>query len=34
MTAGLLLTFDDRNMVNWAKQIPLFDKYDAHVTFL
>lgn len=33
MTAGLLLTFDDRNMVNWAKQIPLFEKYNAHVTF-
>lgn len=33
MTAGLLLTFDDRNMLNWEKQIPLFEKYDAHVTF-
>jgi peptidoglycan/xylan/chitin deacetylase (PgdA/CDA1 family) len=30
---GLLLTFDDRNMLNWEKQIPLFAKYDAHVTF-
>ena len=33
MTSGLLLTFDDRNMLNWEKQIPLFEKYDAHVTF-
>jgi peptidoglycan-N-acetylglucosamine deacetylase len=30
---GLLLTFDDRNMLNWEKQIPLFAKYNAHVTF-
>ena len=30
---GLLLTFDDRNMINWEKQIPLFAKYGAHVTF-
>ncbi len=30
---GLLLTFDDRNMLHWAEQIPLFEKYDAHVTF-
>lgn len=30
---GLLLTFDDRNMLNWEKQIPLFAKYGAHVTF-
>src|SRR5690606_12707364 len=33
MTAGLLLTFDDRNILHWEKQIPLFKKYDAHVTF-
>ena len=33
MAPGLLLTFDDRNMLNWEKQIPLFEKYDAHVTF-
>ncbi len=33
MTPGLLLTFDDRNMLHWEKQIPLFEKYDAHVTF-
>ncbi len=33
MTAGLLLTFDDRNILQWEKQIPLFEKYDAHVTF-
>ncbi len=30
---GILLTFDDRNMINWEKQIPLFGKYNAHVTF-
>ena len=30
---GLILTFDDRNMLNWEKQIPLFAKYNAHVTF-
>ncbi|MDD4191460.1 MAG: polysaccharide deacetylase family protein [Mangrovibacterium sp.] len=33
LASGLLLTFDDRNMLNWEKQIPLFAKYDAHVTF-
>lgn len=33
MAHGLLLTFDDRNMLHWEKQIPLFEKYDAHVTF-
>ena len=33
MEPGLLLTFDDRNMLHWAEQIPLFEKYDAHVTF-
>jgi peptidoglycan-N-acetylglucosamine deacetylase len=30
---GLLLTFDDRNMLHWEKQISLFAKYNAHVTF-
>ncbi|WP_172594586.1 polysaccharide deacetylase family protein [Mariniphaga sediminis] len=30
---GVILTFDDRNMLNWEKQIPLFAKYNAHVTF-
>ena len=30
---GLLLTFDDRNMLNWERQIPLFKKYNARVTF-
>ena len=30
---GVLLTFDDCNMINWEKQIPLFKKYGAHVTF-
>ena len=30
---GLLLTFDDRNMINWEKYIPLFAKYNARVTF-
>lgn len=33
MASGLLLTFDDRNMLHWEKQIPLFEKYNAHVTF-
>lgn len=33
MTSGLILTFDDRNMPNWEKQIPLFASYNAHVTF-
>lgn len=32
-TPGILLTFDDRNMLNWEKQIPLFAKYNAHITF-
>lgn len=30
---GIILTFDDRNMLNWEKQIALFAKYDAQVTF-
>lgn len=33
MQPGLCLTFDDRNMLHWEKQIPLFAKYNAHVTF-
>ena len=33
MKPGLCLTFDDRNMLHWEKQIPLFAKYNAHVTF-
>ncbi|QDV51265.1 polysaccharide deacetylase family protein [Gimesia fumaroli] len=32
-SAGVVLTFDDRNMNQWVKQIPLFQKYDAKVTF-
>lgn len=31
--AGVVLTFDDRNMNQWVKQIPLFEKYNAKVTF-
>ena len=33
MKPGLFLTFDDRNMLHWEKQIPLFERYNAHVTF-
>ena len=33
MKPGLCLTFDDRNMLRWEKQIPLFAKYNAHITF-
>lgn len=33
LKSGLFLTFDDRNMINWEKQIPLFAKYKARVTF-
>ena len=29
----LLLSFDDRNFGDWKKALPLFDRYDAHVTF-
>ncbi|QDT43132.1 Polysaccharide deacetylase [Gimesia alba] len=32
-SAGVILTFDDRNMNQWVKQIPLFQKYNAKVTF-
>lgn len=30
---GLLLTFDDRHLLHWAEQIPLFSRYHARVTF-
>jgi hypothetical protein len=30
---GLLLTFDDRHLLHWEKQIPLFHRYNAQVTF-
>ncbi len=30
---GVLMTFDDRNMINWEKHIPLFEKYGARCTF-
>ena len=30
---GFVMTFDDRNIGDWEKQIPLFKKYNAHVTF-
>ncbi|MBR2839389.1 MAG: polysaccharide deacetylase family protein [Kiritimatiellae bacterium] len=29
----LLLSFDDRNIDDWKKALPIFSKYDAHVTF-
>ncbi|MBR2838060.1 MAG: polysaccharide deacetylase family protein [Kiritimatiellae bacterium] len=29
----LVLSFDDRNLGDWKKALPLFDKYGAHVTF-
>ena len=29
----LVLSFDDRNFNDWKKALPIFDKYDAHVTF-
>lgn len=31
--SGVVLTFDDRGIDGWAKQIPLFAKYNAKVTF-
>jgi peptidoglycan-N-acetylglucosamine deacetylase len=31
--SGIVLTFDDRGVDQWVKQIPLFAKYDAKVTF-
>ncbi len=31
--AGVCLTFDDRNIADWEAMLPLFDKYDARVTF-
>ena len=30
---GVCLTFDDRNIGEWEAMLPVFDKYDAHVTF-
>lgn len=30
---ALVLTFDDRNLADWERAIPLFDKYGAHATF-
>ena len=30
---ALVLSFDDRNLADWEKAIPLFDKYGAHATF-
>ena len=29
----LVLTFDGRNFDDWKRELPTFDKYDAHVTF-
>lgn len=31
--SGLVLTFDDCTLQSWKKQMPLFKKYDARVTF-
>ena len=37
MTSGsagaLVLSFDDRNLADWERALPLFDKYGAHATF-
>ncbi len=30
---GVCLTFDDRNLDDWEAMLPIFDKYNAHVTF-
>ena len=30
---ALVLSFDDRNLADWERAIPLFDKYGAHATF-
>lgn len=30
---ALIISFDDRNLADWERAIPLFDKYDAHATF-
>ena len=30
---ALVISFDDRNLADWERAIPLFDKYDAHATF-
>ncbi|WP_339734308.1 polysaccharide deacetylase family protein [uncultured Gimesia sp.] len=32
-SSGVVFTFDDRNMDQWVKQIPLFRKHNAKVTF-
>lgn len=32
-TGLLVLSFDDRNFDSWVEAIPLFEKYNAHVTF-
>ena len=32
-TGTLLLSFDDRNIGDWEKALPIFDRYGAHVTF-
>ena len=29
----LLLSFDDRNLDDWTRALPIFDRYGAHVTF-
>ena len=30
---ALVISFDDRNLADWERAIPLFDKYGAHATF-
>jgi len=30
---ALIISFDDRNLADWERAIPLFDKYGAHATF-
>ena len=30
---ALAISFDDRNLADWERAIPLFDKYGAHATF-
>jgi len=32
-SGSLLLSFDDRNFVDWENAVPLFEKYGAHATF-
>ena len=31
--AGVCLTFDDRSITEWEAMLPVFDKYNAHITF-